>query len=164
MRRNRATDEEQRYLDMFDPVTRLPRPALVRDRLGMALARAERERRMVGVMFVHVDVPEEYDPREGGGLDVLPLIAGRLRSVVRPDDTVGRVGEHDFAIVCNSLSAQLDLDVIAERVSTVIALRVYFDDERTPMGTTIRTHLATPRDSIADLLEIVTHDEWSWNE
>lgn len=164
MRRNRATDEEQRYFDMFDPATRLPRPALLRDRLGMALSRAERERRLVGVMFVHVDVPAEYEPGQGGSLDVLPLIAGRLRSVVRPDDTVSRVAEHDFAVVCNSLSAQVDLDVIAERVSTVIALRVYFDDERTPMSTTIRTHLATPRDSIADLLEILTHDEWSWTE
>jgi GGDEF domain-containing protein len=57
VRRNRATDEEQRYFDMFDPATRLPRPALLRDRLGMALSRAERERRLVGVMFVHVDVP-----------------------------------------------------------------------------------------------------------
>jgi diguanylate cyclase (GGDEF)-like protein len=148
----RSRDDAQRYAELFDPVTRLPRPALLWDRVGMALARAERERRLVGVLHVSVDVCSDYERRRGGGLDMLLLLAGRLRSLVRPDDTVGRIGAHDFVIVCNGLSTDDELGAIDARIHAVVGLPIYFDDQRTPVTATVRTTLAAPGDDPGEIL------------
>ena len=148
----RSRDDAQRYAELFDPVTRLPRPPLLLDRLGMALARAQRDRRLVGVLHVSVEVSADYERRQGAGLDLLLLVAGRLKSLVRPDDTVGRLGDHQFVVVCNGLSSDAELDAIAARIHTIVALPIYFDDQRTPVTATVRHRFARPGDDPGEVI------------
>jgi PleD family two-component response regulator len=148
----RSRDDAQRYADLFDPVTRLPRPELVWDRLGMALARAERERRRVGVINVRVAVSPDVDRPRSGRLDLLLLVAGRLRSLVRPDDTVGRLAGDAFVVVCNGLTTEAELDAIAERIRAIVALPIYFDERSAPVSAVVHTQLAAPGADLADLL------------
>ena len=69
-----------------------------------------------GVLFVTFWCPRTCPRGPGSSFDVLPLIAGRLRSAVRPDDTVGRVGEYEFVVVCNDVIDEADLAAVAERL------------------------------------------------
>ena len=142
---DQADDE---YESLFDPITHLAKPALLRDRLERALARATRRRRLVGVLFVRVHVPPNLVE-----LGVLPLVAGRLRSAVRPDDTVARVGDYDFVVVCNDLVEKNDLEIIAERLRTVIRVRVLLDETKPVLAADIEATLAHPGDDARDLLE-----------
>jgi GGDEF domain-containing protein len=151
--RDREDRTESRYEELFDAATRLPRAALLRDRLEMALARASRTRRCVGVLFVDVSVPEDL---RGGGrspIVALPLIAGRLRSAVRPDDTVARVGEYEFVVVCNDLVDEVDLATVVERLESVIAVRIHLDESRSVLTARIESRLGRPTDQAGVLLE-----------
>jgi GGDEF domain-containing protein len=148
----RDKPRELEYQELFDPATRLPRPPLVRDRLEVALARAARTRRKVGVLFVTVSVPADMPAGPGARFDVVPLIAGRLRSAVRPDDTIGRIGDFEFVVICNDVADAADLAAVAERLQSVIAVRVFLDESRSVMSADIDIRLAGPRDRASDLL------------
>jgi GGDEF domain-containing protein len=140
------------YQSLFDDATRLARPALLRDRLEVALARAARTRRMVGVLFVDVEVPPDLPVGGSSSFDVLPLIAGRLRSAVRPDDTVGRIGEFEFVVICNEVVEASDLDLVAERLRSVIGVRVFLDETKSVLSARVESRLGRPRDHARDLL------------
>jgi GGDEF domain-containing protein len=145
-------DVDSTYQSLFDPRTRLVGAALLRDRLEMALVRAERRHRLVGLLFVHVDVPADLVAAAGKSFDLLPLIAGRLRSAVRPDDTVARVGDLDFVVVCNDLVDREDILTIMDRLETVVALRVFLDESKSSLSATIRGRVGGARDRAVDLL------------
>lgn len=145
-----ATEAE--YRGLFDPATRLAKPALLRDRLEIALARAARHQRHVGLLFVSVDVPPDLIARRGSNFDVLPLISGRLRSAVRPDDTVARVGEHEFVVVVNDLVEVGGLDLIANRLHDVVGVRVFLDESKSVLSARIDSCVGRPGDRALDLL------------
>jgi GGDEF domain-containing protein len=151
-RSNLEQDIDAGYHDLFDGPTRLAKPALVRDRLDIALARAARRNRFVGLLFVSVDVPDDLLPQNQRGLDPLPLIAGRLRSAVRPDDTVGRSGDYDFIVVVNDLTTAEDLAFIEQRLHDVIGVRIFLDESRSVLAARIDARLGRPGDRVLDLL------------
>ena len=145
-------DVDHVYRSLFDPSSRLVGPALLRDRLEMSLVRAERRYRLVGVLFVHVDVPSDLTDAAGRTFDLLPLIAGRLRSAVRPDDTVARVGDWDFVVVCNDLVGSEAILTIVERLESVVSVRVFLDETKSAPSARIRGRVGRPRDRAIDLL------------
>jgi diguanylate cyclase (GGDEF)-like protein len=151
--RERDKQKHLGYEELFDPATRLPRPPLVRDRLEIALARAARTRRNVGVLFVDVQVPGDLPSGLGSTFDVLPLIAGRLRSAVRPDDTVGRLGDYEFVVICNEVTDEADLAALADRLRSVIGVRVFLDESRSVMSADVEVRFARSRDRATDLLQ-----------
>jgi GGDEF domain-containing protein len=95
---------------LFDPVTGLPGPALLLDRVAMALARAGRTERLVGIVVL-------ADVRAVPGEPSMPhALASVLRSAVRPDDTVARVHDHTFVVVCNDLRSEDHVELVARRL------------------------------------------------
>jgi diguanylate cyclase (GGDEF)-like protein len=85
-----------------DPLTGLPNRDLLEDRLNQALARVERNVRPLTVLFVDLDHFKEVNDLFGHatGDHVLREAANRLRAVMRPADTVARVGGDEFVVVC----------------------------------------------------------------
>ena len=152
LRTSAEAEADAAYRELFDPATRLARPALLRDRLEVALARAARSQRLVGVLFVAVEVPSDLRASRTNHFDLLPLIAGRLRSVVRPDDTVARTGEHDFVIVVNDLAEADDLDLVSGRLHDVIGVRVFLDESRSVLSAHIDARVGRPGDRALELL------------
>jgi GGDEF domain-containing protein len=105
-------EEDGNYRLLFDPGTGLPRGALVRDRLHMALQLVRRTGRMAGLF--HVVVPEDCDG------DAVALVAEELVRVVRPGDTVGRIGERNLLVVCQDLPYEEDAAPLVERLLTAV--------------------------------------------
>jgi PleD family two-component response regulator len=151
-RLTREPDVETAYLELFDGRTRLAKPALVRDRLEIALARATRRDRIVGILFVAVEVPADLLPRNVRALDPVQLIAGRLRSAVRPDDTVGRMGKYEFVAIVNDLLDPTDVDAIEQRLRDVLGVRIYLDESRSVLSVAVETRIGRPGDRALDLL------------
>jgi hypothetical protein len=72
---------------------------------------------------------------------------------VRPDDTVARVGEHEFVVVCGDLVASDDVLSISDRLESVIGMRIFLDEERSVLSAEIRAKIGGPRDRAVDLLD-----------
>lgn len=119
-----ATERMRSELDLarlafYDPLTRLPNRKLVIDRLGLALAAAERSGRLAALLLLDLDhfrlVNESLGHDVGDSL--LREVATRLTELVRPGDTVARLGGDEFMILCPDLDDEGEAMLIAERLS-----------------------------------------------
>lgn len=85
----------------FDPLTGLPNRLLLSDRSQHALSAARRSHQGVALMFLDLDhfknVNDSLGHRVGDG--VLVELAARLKSVVREQDTVSRLGGDEFILL-----------------------------------------------------------------
>ena len=102
-------DREQ-YEALFDPLTGLPRWALLVDRTDVALARARRVNQKVAV-FVLDDVKTS----SGAAPDIDRFVT-KLRGNVRSDDTIARVADQTFVVLCNNIGRDKDAALVAQRL------------------------------------------------
>lgn len=113
-----------------DPLTGLPNRTLFMDRLSVALDRLRRSGSMIAVLFLDVDNFKLINDSLGHtvGDQVLTALAARLRSVLRPMDTVARFGGDEFIFLFEGLSGTAEAVTIAERVREVANLPVNLGD------------------------------------
>jgi diguanylate cyclase (GGDEF)-like protein/PAS domain S-box-containing protein len=106
-----------------DPLTGLATRTLYLDRLDAVLARLERHPGMVAVLALDLDSFGRAAERVGAEAadGVLVAVAGRLRSVLRPSDTVARLGSDEFAVLCQDLRDGRDAVRLAERIAAGLA-------------------------------------------
>jgi diguanylate cyclase (GGDEF)-like protein/PAS domain S-box-containing protein len=117
-------ERELYHRALHDPLTGLPNRALLEDRLEQAVARLRRrvlEEALV-VLYVDVDKFKSVNDQHGheAGDRVVREVARRLLRVVRPGDTVARVGGDEFVIVCPDTTYRM-LDEMSDRLQNAIA-------------------------------------------
>lgn len=97
------TIKEQAY---FDNLTSLPNRFLSLDRLSQMINEAKRNKDKTAVLFLDLDDFKKVNDSLGheAGDKLLIEAANRLRSAVREEDTVGRLGGDEFIILLRALS------------------------------------------------------------
>jgi diguanylate cyclase (GGDEF)-like protein/PAS domain S-box-containing protein len=122
-----------------DPLTSLPNRVLLLDRLEQALDRARRHGKRVAVLFLDLDHFKVVNDSLGHGVGdrLLVAIADRLRSVVRPGDTIARFGGDEFVVLCEDLETREDAVAVAERVNSVVSGPFEVDDSEVFVGVSI---------------------------
>ena len=116
-------EEQLKNLAHFDALTDLPNRTLFDDRLKRALAYAKREKKMLAVMFLDLDLFKEINDLYGhevGDL-VLKQVALRLSTCVRESDTVARLGGDEFIILLPMMEAEHDATLVANKIVEAIA-------------------------------------------
>ena len=115
----RALEEELAHRAFHDPLTDLPNRTLLMDRLGHALARKERAKGEVAVMFMDLDNFKHVNDSLGheAGDDLLVEVAARIRGSVRPEDTVARLGGDEFAVLLEDVGGEDGAVEVAERIA-----------------------------------------------
>jgi diguanylate cyclase (GGDEF)-like protein/PAS domain S-box-containing protein len=110
-----------------DPLTGLPNRALLLDHLELELARAEREGRLVALLFLDLDRFKQVNDTLGhdAGDELLSQAAQRISGVVRPADTVARMGGDEFVILCGDVEDQDHAASVAHRVAATIESRPF---------------------------------------
>ena len=121
--RERLAEATLAHSAQHDGLTDLPNRTLLTDRLRHALERRRSESTVLALLFCDVDgfknINDEYGHQIGD--DMLRVVADRLSSAVRPEDTVARIGGDEFVILCESLEDFNDAATIAYRASAAVA-------------------------------------------
>ena len=99
--RNPGFEVDLERMALYDGLTGLANRHLFRDRLKQSIERGRREDRRVAVIYIDLDRFKVVNDTLGhrAGDQVLALVADRLRSCFRDEDTVARIGGDEFAVV-----------------------------------------------------------------
>jgi diguanylate cyclase (GGDEF)-like protein/PAS domain S-box-containing protein len=109
-------------LAYYDPLTGLPNRALFLDRLQLALTLTHRRGGRFAVLFVDLDRFKEINDTQGHEVGdwVLRELAQRLRSVLRHEETLARMGGDEFVVLVLDVD-QVGAAKVAERIRTALA-------------------------------------------
>jgi diguanylate cyclase (GGDEF)-like protein len=105
-------------LARFDAATGLPNRNLVHERIQQAIAAARRRDSGVGVLLLDLDrfklVNDTLGHQRGDAL--LAQVGLSLKDCVRREDTVGRMGGDEFAVVLGELPRPDDAALVARKI------------------------------------------------
>jgi diguanylate cyclase (GGDEF)-like protein len=98
-------DAEINRLVYYDTLTGLPNRVLLMDRLGLALAVAQRRQHFDALILLNLDRFKNLNDAHGHSMGDLLLIAhgGRLAGLLREGDTLARLAGDEFAILLQDL-------------------------------------------------------------
>ncbi|MGZ4617579.1 MAG: putative bifunctional diguanylate cyclase/phosphodiesterase [Frankiaceae bacterium] len=118
----KAAEQTQAFLALHDPLTGLPNRRLVDDRIEQ-VPQARRSGRTVAVLYGDLDRFKQVNDQGGHetGDELLRQMAARLREVLRPGDSMARVGGDEFVFVCPDLHTMTEAGEIAERAIAAAA-------------------------------------------
>jgi GGDEF domain-containing protein len=123
-----ALELELRRQALHDALTDLPNRAGFAHRIEQALARQRRHGALMAVLFMDLDNFKEINDGLGHryGDELLVAVSERLRTAVRTEDTIARVGAHEdtvarfggdeYAILLEDLRHPSDALVVAQRI------------------------------------------------
>ena len=126
--RRTAFTAVEHFNSMHDPLTGLPNRALLDDRLTTMAAIADRADTKFGALFIDLDRFKQVNDQHGHhvGDRLLVEFARRTSAVMRPSDTVARVGGDEFVVLIGNVVDDRDVDRVAHRIEQ--ALQAPFHD------------------------------------
>lgn len=113
-----ASQEKLKQQAEHDHLTGLPNRVLCLDRLDRAIARAERSRGPMALLFLDIDNFKAVNDGFGhqAGDDLLRDFSARLRASVRISDTVARFAGDEFTVILEGLGGIEDACRIAQSI------------------------------------------------
>ncbi|MCH9669887.1 MAG: diguanylate cyclase [Gammaproteobacteria bacterium] len=118
VRRLERANSRMEKLAFVDPLTGLSNRRLLMDRLNQAVAVTKRTRRAFALLYIDLDLFKEVNDTLGHdfGDELLKEVANRIRSVVRDQDTVARVGGDEFVILLAEVSGADGAVTVAHKI------------------------------------------------
>ncbi len=122
-------ESELTYQAFHDSLTGLANKALFADRLNQAVARMDRTRRPIAVMFLDLDNFKTVNDSLGHstGDELLRAVANVLLGCIRQADTAARLGGDEFAVLIEYIDGHSDIVKLAERILTALRRPVTLD-------------------------------------
>lgn len=105
----------------FDQLTGLPNRTLLADRSSSAMSMAQRNEHQLVVMFIDLDHFKDINDTLGHSAGDLLLIeiARRIKSLLRAEDTVARMGGDEFILILPDTGADGAMRVATKLVETI---------------------------------------------
>lgn len=127
------------HLAYHDSLTGLPNRQLLEDRLGHAIAVAERHQRQIAVLFADIDnfkvVNDTLGHKQGDRL--LRTVADRIAGVVHGTETVARWGGDEFVVVLETIASPGAAATVAESLIEAIGGPVALNNTLIRIGVSI---------------------------
>ncbi len=117
MERHQVIQKENR-LAYYDSLTNLPNRQLFCDRVSQALTHAQRNDKMVSLMFIDLDGFKAVNDTMGHDMGdlLLQAVARRLECCLRKSDTVARIGGDEFTCILPNIEQAGDLHIVARKI------------------------------------------------
>lgn len=114
-----------------DALTGLPNRLLLRDRLELAVANAERTHTLLAVCYIDLDGFKPVNDQLGhaAGDELLRIVAQRFLAIVRSIDTVARLGGDEFVILFGGLNHGYEYLALLDRILADISQPVQIKDK-----------------------------------
>jgi diguanylate cyclase (GGDEF)-like protein/PAS domain S-box-containing protein len=152
----KALEERLEHQAFHDLLTDLPNRRLFVDRLGQALRRTRRRgKRRVAVLFMDLDDFKAINDSLGHEMGdvLLVVVAERLRSCLRPEDTLARFGGDEFVVLMEDVERPEDAVRVTERIVESFREPIVVEGRELFLRTSIGVALGTARqNSPEDLL------------
>jgi diguanylate cyclase (GGDEF)-like protein/PAS domain S-box-containing protein len=115
-------EAELRHQAFHDSLTGLANRTLFTNRIEHALAGSKRDGTTIAILHCDMDGFERLNDGLGfrSGDAALEMVADRLRSCVRGQDTVARFDGHEFGLLLDRLSSPADSTLAMERIMSVL--------------------------------------------
>jgi len=135
----KKAENELRLLANYDHLTGLPNRSLLLDRIKHAIDFSNRQSKSIALFFIDLDRFKQVNDSLGHdyGDVLLQSIAKRLKSSLRIDDTVARIGGDEFVVLLESFSNENQLGRIAGKVIDAIGKPVELDKNIVSVGASI---------------------------
>ena len=137
-----------------DALTGLPNRTLLASRIQHALSRRIDPHNVLSLLFCDIDgfknVNDAYGHQVGD--DVLRTVASRIALVIRPEDTVARIGGDEFVVLCERLPDLSAAALVAERLRESIAEPITVGPDQVEITVSIGVVSATGSGATADTL------------
>ena len=120
------TKNQQQTLELmahYDVLTGLPNRTLLVDRYTQAIAHSKRAKTLVAVCFLDLDNFKPVNDNYGHlvGDQLLIEVAERIKSCVREEDTVSRMGGDEFVLLLGSIDGLFQCEILLERLHDALA-------------------------------------------
>jgi diguanylate cyclase (GGDEF)-like protein/PAS domain S-box-containing protein len=128
----KKTEDRLHYLAYYDSLTGLPNRHLFFNRLEQAMKEADRDERLVAVLFVDLDQFKNINDSLGHDVGDIMLkeASDRLSKCLRASDTLARWGGDEFNLVLRDLKNIHDVTVVAEKIVKNISKPYYINMKR----------------------------------
>jgi diguanylate cyclase (GGDEF)-like protein len=115
--------------------------------LDQATARAKRNKRPFGLLFIDLDHFKAVNDTLGheAGDELLKEVAHRLKDTIRKSDSAYRLAGDEFTVLVEGLDSEADVFLVAEKLCEVLA-RPYFNDQQAPQVSASIGAVVYPRD------------------
>jgi len=122
-------EAELSHVANYDALTGIPNRRLLADRLGQAIAYAQRNGKLLAICYIDLDGFKFVNDRYGHGTGDLLLvdITLRLQGVLRAGDTLARLGGDEFVVLFNDLAQEAECFQVLDRVMQTIAAPMRLD-------------------------------------
>ncbi len=135
----RETEQSLIKQAFHDELTGLPNRALLIDRMTHALAASERSNQPIGVLFIDLDGFKTINDTLGHpvGDTALTKVAERLTAIVRPGDTLARIGGDEFLMLCAGTDGARGATAVARRILDAFAQPFVLEGREIEIGASI---------------------------
>jgi diguanylate cyclase (GGDEF)-like protein/PAS domain S-box-containing protein len=135
----RETEQSLIKQAFHDELTGLPNRALLIDRMTHALAVSERSNQPIGVLFIDLDGFRTINDTLGhpAGDTALTKVAERLTAIVRPGDTLARIGGDEFLMLCAGTDGARGATAVARRILDAFAQPFVLEGREIEIGASI---------------------------
>ena len=159
----KLTEQRVHHVAQHDVLTGLPNRSLLQDRLGQAIAYANRSGSPVWVMLIDLDRFKFVNDSMGhkAGDVLLMTVAARLRSALRDLDTVARLSGDEFVVIVSEHGEQQLTPAIVERVMAAVAQPVMLGTKEffvtCSIGVAVYPSEATDADALIEHADIAMY-------
>jgi diguanylate cyclase (GGDEF)-like protein/PAS domain S-box-containing protein len=147
---------EQRisHMAQHDALTGLPNRLLLRDRIGQAIAQANRNKTQLAVLFLDLDRFKNINDSMGheAGDKLLQTVARRIVTCLREGDTVSRLGGDEFVIVLPDVGDSVAAATVATKVLEVLGHSFHIQGQDVHAGASIGVAMYPADGADADTL------------
>lgn len=151
---SKAFENKINYLAHYDQLTDLANRTLINKRLTKAVALSSRKQQSLAILFMDLDHFKEVNDSLGHAVGdlLLKAVAKRLTSLIRVEDTLGRLGGDEFLLVLSPETNKEDAGLVAEKIINALTQPFLIEEKALTIGVSIGIALCPADTDSADEL------------